>query len=264
MEEYDSAKDAHDSYYAAVEAKRLRGLAAIRREVQIGDCRLILGDCVDILPALGAVGAVVMDPPYGIGWTRGVNKARNSKSHDGIQNDHDTSARDEILEQIGSTPAVVFGSFYAKFPSNIKQILVWHKPADSGLVGSVTGFRRDAEPIFLTGKWPVRTVEQSSVLRSLEGQAGTVAATGHPHTKPLELMKRLISLTPGDTILDPFMGSGSTIVACAKVGRPAIGIEIEERYFDIACRRVQEVVNTPDMFIETARVHEPTQEALSL
>jgi DNA modification methylase len=220
-----------------------------RREV-IGDCELWLGDCLEILPRLGFIGALVVDPPYGIKWKRGVNKARNSKPHAGIQNDHDTTVRDEVLAAFSDTPAVVFGSFYAKFPQKIKQILVWHKPPDSGLVGSVTGFRRDAEPIFLVGKWPVRTVEQSSVLRTMEGQAGTVTATGHPHTKPLELMKRLVRLTPGEPILDCFMGSGTTLVACAKLGRKGIGIEIDEGYFDIACERVRKAYDQPDLFID--------------
>lgn len=109
---------------------------------------LYLGDCREILPTLGKVDAVVTDPPYGIGWRRGVNYARGSKAHNGIANDQDTSARDTLLEMVDA-PSIVFGSFYAPYPAKIKQLLVWHKPPDSGIVGSVTGFRRDAEPIFL-------------------------------------------------------------------------------------------------------------------
>lgn len=226
----------------------------------IGNCQLILGDCREVLPTLGKVDAVVTDPPYGIGWKRGVNNARNSKSHDGIQNDEDTSARDEILEAI-DVPAVVFGSFYAPFPGRTKQVLVWNKPPDSGLVGSVTGFRRDAEPIFLVGEWPTRTVERSSVLKTLRGQSCIVSETGHPHTKPVDLMRELIGLTPFGTILDPFMGSGTTGVACVKLGRRFIGIEIEPKYFDIACRRIEEATKQPDLFIEQPR---PKAEQLSL
>lgn len=219
-----------------------------RKEI-IGDCELWLGDCRTIIPTLGKIDAVVTDPPYGIGWTRGVNKARNSKAHDGIQNDQDTLARDTVLNFVDA-PAVVFGSFYAPFPSNIKQVLVWNKPPDSGLVGSVTGFRRDAEPIFLVGDWPIRTVERSSVLRTLRGQSCIVSETGHPHTKPVDLMRELIGLTPFGTILDPFMGSGTTGVACVKLGRKFIGIEIEPRYFDIACRRIEQAYAQPDLFVQ--------------
>ncbi|MGF6434362.1 DNA-methyltransferase [Bradyrhizobium elkanii] len=210
---------------------------------------LYLGDCREILPTLNGFDVIVTDPPYGIGWKRGVNNARSSKAHAGIQNDQDTSARDFALEQ-SPVPAIAFGSFYAPFPKATKQVLVWHKPPDSGLVGSVTGFRRDAEPIFLVGDWPVRTVESSSVLRTLRGQAGITTETGHPHTKPVDLMKTLVGLAPGQTILDPFMGSGTTGVAAVKLGRRFIGIEIDPAYFDIACQRIQAAHDAPDMFVE--------------
>lgn len=225
------------------------------------DVTLYLGDCRDLLPGL-EFDAVVSDPPYGIGWTRGVNKARGSKSHAGILNDHDTSARDAVLDAAGGRPAVLFGSFYAKFPESLKQILVWQKPADSGLVGSVTGFRRDAEPIFLCGKWPQRNCEASSVIRSNGGQAAIVSETGHPHTKPVPLMYQLVKLTPGNVILDPFMGSGTTGVACVQAGRSFIGVELEPRYFDIACRRLADVLRRPRL--DLAPVAKPVQEAMQL
>jgi predicted RNA methylase len=217
---------------------------------------LYLGDCREILPTLSKVDAVVMDPPYGVRWKRGVNHARSSKAHNGIEGDADTSARDTVLEML-PVPAVVFGSFYAPYPLRTKQVLVWHKPPDSGLVGSVTGFRRDAEPIFLVGDWPQRTVEHSSVLRTLRGQAGITTETGHPHTKPIDLMRNLMELVPGDTVLDPFMGSGSTGIAAVKLSRRFIGIEIDPGYFDIACRRIETALKQPDLFIE--RPATPTQ-----
>lgn len=198
-------------------------------------------DARDVLPAL-SVDVVVTDPPYGIGWKRGVNHARRSKAHAGILNDEDTSVRDEVLALMPDIPGIVFGSFYAPFPPNTKQVLVWHKPADAGLVGSVTGFRRDAEPIFIVGPWPNRKVQWSSVLRTVAGQAGTVAATGHPHTKPLALMTRLLDACPPGTVVDPFMGSGSTLVAAKQVGRRAIGIELDERYCETAARRLSQEV----------------------
>jgi DNA modification methylase len=231
------------------------------REEQISDTRLILGDCREILPTLPKVDAVVTDPPYGISWKRGMYGIswKRGVPHDGIANDEDTSARDELLAMI-AVPAIVFGSFYAAYPEHLKQILVWHKPPDSGVIGSVTGFRRDAEPIFLVGKWPIRTVEVSSIFRTLRGQVGITTETGHPHTKPLELMEALVRLVPGRTILDPFMGSGTTGVAAVKLGRKFIGIEIEPKYFDIACRRIEEASKQPDLFIP--RAAEAKQETL--
>lgn len=200
------------------------------------------GDCREVIPALPNVDVICTDPPYGINWSRGVHPARNSKAHTGIQGDSDTSLRDEVLRLVGVTPSIVFGSFYAPFPERIKQVLVWHKPPDSGLVGSVTGFRRDAEPIFLVGEWPIKTVEQSSVLRTIRGQSGTVTETGHPHTKPLSLLRKLLMAAPSGLILDPFSGSGSTLRAAKDLGRNAIGIEIEERYCEIAAERLRQGV----------------------
>lgn len=185
---------------------------------------------------------IVTDPPYGIAWTKGLNRAAGSRAHDGIVNDEDTTARDGILGIRPDVPGIVFGSFYAPFPENVRQVLVWHKPGDAGLVGSVTGYRRDAEPIFLTGTWPLRTVERSSVIHVTAGIAATAAETGHPHTKPLALMVRLIEAAPAGTILDPFMGSGSTLVAAKSLGRKAIGIEVDEAYCEIAARRCSQEV----------------------
>lgn len=139
-------------------------------------------------------------------------------------------------------PAIVFGSFYAPYPANVKQVLVWHKPPDAGVVGSVTGFRRDAEPVFIVGPWPLREVKWSSVIASGGGIAAVVTETGHPHTKPLQLMCRLIAECPDGLIADPFMGSGTTLVAAKRLGRRAIGVEVEEQYCETAARRLSQGV----------------------
>lgn len=199
------------------------------------------GRAEEIAPGLSP-DVIVTDPPYGIGWTRGVHAARNSKPHSGIEGDEDTSLRDAVLAMFPHVPAVVFGSFYAPYPQNVKQVLVWRKPPDSGVVGSTTGFRRDAEPIFIVGPWPQSAVRWSSVLIS-DGSISHVARqTGHPHTKPLSLMIQLIERCPPGVLLDPFMGSGSTLVAARLVGRRAIGIECDEKYAEIAAKRLQQEV----------------------
>jgi len=202
------------------------------------------GDCREIAPTIEKPAVIVSDPPYGIGWSRGVNNARASKQHSGILNDQDTSCRDEMLAIFPDIPAVLFGSFYAPFPQNLKQVLVWKKPADSGLVGSVTGFRRDAEPIFLVGPWPVKTCQWSSVLSDSKGMSAVTSETGHPHTKPIGLLIQIIERVQGGVILDPFMGSGSTLRAAKDLGRRAVGIELDECYCETAARRMgQEVLN---------------------
>lgn len=200
------------------------------------------GDALEVLPLLEPA-VIVTDPPYGIAWRRGVNPSRSSKPHAGIANDHDTSMRDAVLALAPDVPAVVFGSFYAPYPPNTKQVLIWPKPPDAGVVGSTTGFRRDAEPVFLVGPWPVRTVAWSCVLApGARGIAATTTETGHPHTKPVALMRELIGRCPPGTIIDPFMGSGSTLRAAKDLGRRAIGIELMEGYCATAARRMGQEV----------------------
>jgi DNA modification methylase len=200
------------------------------------------GDCREILPSLRRFDLLITDPPYGISWSRGTNHKRRGKEHTGIQNDHDTSCRDEVLENIGGL-GIVFGSFYAPFPARLKQVLVWQKPSDCGVVGSVTGYRRDAEPIFLVGDWPFRAVKWSSVFRIYRGMSTTARESGHPHSKSVALLESLIrNAGPVSSIIDPFMGTGSTIVAAKNLGRKAIGIEIEERYCEIAAKRLAQGV----------------------
>jgi len=207
-----------------------------------GSVTIYHGDCRELLPLVEA-DVLVSDPPYGIGWKRGEHRAAKSKAHPGIANDENTAARDAALELWGDRPAVMFGSFYAPPPANIRQVLIWAKPGDAGVVGSVTGYRRDAEPVFLIGRWPVRSVERSSVLRPGAGGIAAVAAeTGHPHTKPVALMRDLLEHCPEGVVVDPFAGSGSTLVAAKDLGRKAIGIELEERYCEIAAERCSQEV----------------------
>lgn len=203
------------------------------------------GDCREVLPILEA-DVMLTDPPYGIAWQQhggGINgKTRGSRRHVGIVGDEDTSVRDEVLATWGSKPALVFGSFRAPFPTSVRQTLIFQKSADAGLMGSVTGFRTDAEPIFLLGDWPKRNAARSSVIPSRVGLQRLQAGNSHPHAKPLDVLMALISELPQGTILDPFMGSGSTLRAAKDSGRRAIGIEIEERYCEIAAERLAQEV----------------------
>ncbi len=197
---------------------------------------------------------IVTDPPYGIGWRRGRNDARGSKAHAGIAGDEDTTLRDEVLEHWADRPAAVFGSLGAPKPPRCIQTLIWHKPPDAGVVGSVTGFRRDVDAIYLCGRFPRRNVQWSSVLRSCIPSVGNPSSpagqTGHPHAKPLDLTARLIELAPG-TVYDPFMGSGTTLVAAKQLGRKAIGFEVEERWCQLAAERLsQEVLPIEELAVE--------------
>lgn len=204
------------------------------------------GDCREV-DAWTAASVLVTDPPYGIGWKKGLNRAAGSRAHAGIVGDADTSVRDEALAMWCHRPAVVFGSFYAPHPLGVRQVLVWQKPNDAGIVGSTIGWRRDVEPIFLLGNdWPRLTPKWSSVVRSgapmIGGASGTAGRAGHPHAKPIDLLTTLIERSPQGTVADPFAGSGSTLVAAKMVGRAAIGVEIDERYCEIAATRLSQNV----------------------
>lgn len=202
------------------------------------------GDCREIVPLLGRFDLLLTDPPYGIAWSKPYLKNGNSRAHNGIACDENTEARDAVLSMGASDRAIVFGSFQAGFPADVKQVLIWQKPGDSGLFGAVAGYRRDVEPIFICGSWEADGVKRSSVLRSQAEFRGHAAQENgsHPHAKPVGLIIQLLQAADASTVLDPFAGSGTTGRACKDLGRKCTMIEREERYAEIAARRMQQEV----------------------
>jgi site-specific DNA-methyltransferase (adenine-specific) len=198
------------------------------------------GDCREITEWLAA-DVLITDPPYGIRWS--VSAYNGGTAHNGIENDGDATARDEVLRMFGDhRPAIVFGSPNADRPIGTKQTLVWVKPPDSGIFGAIGGWRRDWEAIYLVGRWEHLPAQRSAVLRSQVGSLAIYTKRGHPHGKPVDLMEQLIGKRPPGVVADPFAGSGSTLVAARNLGRHAIGVEIEERYCEIAARRLAQGV----------------------
>jgi site-specific DNA-methyltransferase (adenine-specific) len=211
---------------------------------------LYLGDCREILPSLGNVDAVVTDPPYGMDWDGKITRGRNSSSatppgtrtkHYGISIIGDDAPFDP-LPFLAFNEAILFGSnhFGARLP--VGTTLVWLKRYDDGF-GT---FLSDAEIAWQKGGHGVYCHRDVSLQSDSFNKL-------HPTQKPLDLMRWCIKRLDARTILDPFMGSGTTGVAAVKLGRRFIGIEIEPKYFDIAYRRISEALKQPDLFIEKPR-----------
>lgn len=212
--------------------------------------QIYLGDCLEVEAWMDGH-MLLTDPPFGIAWKQGALKRSGSDAHAGIANDHDTAARDYVLNEWGDTnPAAVFGSLSLCPPEGTKQILVYQKPPNAGVRGAIGGFRRDVEAIYLIGNWSSGLGGRSSVLRTDAPTQGNPSSYqgrfGHPHAKPLDILHALIAaaeLDDGAVIVDPFMGSGSTLVAAKSAGYRAIGIEVVEKYAEIAAKRLgQEVL----------------------
>jgi len=213
------------------------------REEIIGDCRLILGDCRDILPTLGKVDAVVTDPPYGIGIA--ANPVR--QAHARLDWDAETPAA-ELLNELraASGAQIIWGGNYFDLPPT-QRFLIWDKLQPENFSLAM------CEQAWTSLGGPAKMFRQSV----------TGYEKNHPTQKPVELMSWCLGFLPDSrTILDPFMGSGTTGVACALTDRTFFGIEREPSYFDIACRRIEEAYRQPRLFAEP--VAKPVQEALAL
>jgi DNA modification methylase len=215
------------------------------RVEQIGDCQLWLGDCREVLPTLGKVDAVVTDPPYGIGVAQrsqvhGGTKSpkwRNAKPvHYGIGTWDDQPVDPSLIQQIRaqSEYQIIFGGNFYDLPAT-SCWLVWDKETNGNLA--------DCE---LAWTNLPRAVRRIKYLWNGFARANNEPRGDHPTQKPLGVIQWCLEQVPdAHTILDPFMGSGTTGVACVKLGRKFIGIEIEERYFDIACRRIEAATKEP-------------------
>lgn len=206
------------------------------RVEQIGRATLYLGDCRDVLLTLPPADAVVTDPPYGIGEAAGKAKTRKGlgPTRDYGNDDWDNEPiAPETLAKVRAAGKwnVIFGGNYYDCPP-ASCWLVWDK------VNGGNDFA-DCELAWTNLPKAVRRIRYmwNGMLREPGAQRGD-----HPTQKPLEVMKWCIGQLPepNETILDPFMGSGTTGVAAIQMGRSFIGIEREERYFDAACRRISE------------------------
>ena len=240
------------------------------RTETIGDATLILGDCREVLPTLQRVDAVVTDPPYGVGF--------EYASHDDKASEYANVIVPRVLD---CEPLLTEQGMMCVFQS------ATHAPRWA------TWFPRDFRPVALTKAFvqmrarfvtsatdyalmwfpnerpKTQPVWQPDGARDWFYSPETAVPRsgperGHPCPRPLDMMRYLVSrfVPPQALVLDPFMGSATTGVACIKLGRKFIGIEIEPKYFDIACKRIEEAWKQPRLFEEPKA--KPVQESLGL
>lgn len=230
-----------------------------RKEV-IGDATLYLGDCREILPTLPKVDAVITDPPYGVM----LGEVDNGQAREKEQTPYTmfSDSPEYIAEVVVPSIKVALGKAQRGFvtPGNRNAWLypspddfgVWYNPAGTGR--SKWGFIL-AHMILYYGKDPKagKNATASSAW-ALNDSVGDIKNKAHPCPKPEKFMKWAVGKASleGETILDPFMGSGTTGVAAMQLGRKFIGIEIEPKYFDIACKRIENAQRQQKLFEVTA------------
>jgi len=217
------------------------------REERIGPHRLFLGDCLEVMPALGKVDAILTDPPYGIGF--GEKHTKWSANRGTRLGAWDREIPDVSALAFAAPNVIIWGGERFGLPIR-RRWLTWVKP--------------DAAPTFASTEYA--WTSQDAPARHFTYAVGAVnqERVGHPTQKPVALMEWCLGFLPdAHTILDPFMGSGTTGVACQKLGRAFIGIEIDPDYFEIACRRVDEAMRQGDLFV-TQPAPQPVQEGFDL
>ena len=214
----------------------------ILKEERIGGQRLILGDCLAVMPLLGRFDAVVTDPPYGIG-------AAKQKLGTGVQNYKAGGDWDDVKPDVSwlqaAAPRICIwgGNYFADKLPPTNDWLIWHKVND-GLSFSECELA-----------WTNFGRQTRHIAHHWGGEKKS-----HPTMKPLKVMEWCLGFLPdAKTILDPFAGSGTTAVACQRMGRKCTAIELDPDYFEIMCRRVDEAARQPDLLIPETQAP-PVQE----
>ena len=245
----------------------------IIREERIGNQRLILGDCLQVMPLLGRVDAMITDPPYSSGGFQESGKSAGSiGTRSGASIAGDTLSTRGYLRLMKSVFRATRADEFFVFTDwrmwintfdameegyiRVRNMLVWDKKQ----MGMGLPWRNQHE-LIAYGK--------RSSATNITGSNGNVlqfSRSGnhnHPTEKPVELIAELLKNSAAEHILDPFMGSGTTLVACQRMGRHGTGIELDPDYFQIACQRVDEAARQPDLLIPET-LPQPTQEAMDL
>ena len=238
-----------------------------RKEV-IGDCTLYLGDCLEVMPTLGKVDHVICDPPFEKEAHSAIRRTQKSIKT-GVAAALDFAAiTDGLRDFIPAWAAENCAGWLLAF-CQVEAVSSWRDSMEEAGLKYKRGMawvKPDSSPQF-NGQMPAQGYEciasawcgaghskwngggRRGVFTHLTNQPDREGT--HPTEKPIPLMMDLVQLfsNPGDIVLDPFLGSGTTLVACAKLGRRGVGIEMNEQYFDIACKRIEEAYSQPDLFV---------------
>lgn len=212
-------------------------------KVQIGNATLFLGDCAEILSTLDAVDAVITDPPYGMNFQSNFRIEKHMK----IANDENAEIANFVIDwalKNANHSIYAFGRWdnIYDYPKP-KSLITWVK--NNWSMGDLhheharqteVAFFYAMKNHFFPKQRPTDVIEYPRTNNEF-----------HPTEKPVGLMCKFVEWTSG-TILDPFMGSGTTGVAAIQMGRKFIGIEREPKYFDIACKRIEQAVSQPQLF----------------
>lgn len=181
---------------------------------------------------------LITDPPYGYSHSSGWQGPWKDTV---IANDGDEVVRDDVIARWGGRPALVFGSWKVSPPAGARQALVWDKGPASGMGDLSIPWKPNWELIFVIGTG-FSGRRDSGVITGHSVVTWASAGRNHPNEKPVSLMRDLIGKCPEGTIFDPFLGSGSTLVAAKEAGRHAVGIEIDEAWCEIAANRCRQEV----------------------
>lgn len=219
--------------------------------VTIGDATLYCADCADVLPMLGRVDLVLTDPPYGVGLVKKNDGWSKQATVTYIDDSDEIAAMVKRVIPI----AIAIAGRSLIFPG---PAMLWNypEPAALGCVYSPSnpgrcswGFQC-SQPILFYGKDPYLQDGKGSMANSFYSSSPNLEKIDHPCPKPLPWMVWAVGRASrlSETVLDPFMGSGTTGVACAQMGRKFIGIEREPKYFDIACERIERAYAQGQLF----------------
>lgn len=202
------------------------------------NCTIYHGDCRE-LDVWGTADVMVTDPPYGVAYISNSGRVPT----EAIAGDGDTSLRDWVLEAWGARPALVFGKWTVERPPQTRHLLIWDKGDSPGMGDLAMPWGNSHEEVYVLGDG-FAGKRRSNVIRFATLGSQDAERMGHPTPKPVPLLRELLAYCPPGVIIDPFMGSGTTLRAAKDSGRKAIGIEVDERYCESAVKRLaQEVLD---------------------